>query len=283
METLPDIQQTEPKIKLPIRQVGVEGLDIPLRLELRKGGAVDMMAKASIRTNLTADVKGISMSRLLLTLKPYLHLPLKSKLIKKILFDIKNNLNSYESFIKFEFTLPVEKKSPVSEYEFPIFYKCRFEGQLYEYEKQDIFKFYEGVIIQYASYCPCSAELCKTLETSGYPHNQRSFAHVLVEVDVEKGYYIWLEDIIEAIESKIKTLPYPIVKRTDEKEIARIAIENPLFVEDAIREISNVLNHIDGISDWIVKCIHEESIHTSEAIAVNWKGKKDGFNGKIFI
>jgi GTP cyclohydrolase I len=285
MIDLPDVQQTEPKIKIPIRQVGVENLDIPLKLELRKGGALDVMAKASIRTNLSSDVKGISMSRLLLTLKPYLNLPIKSKLIKKILLDLKTNLGSKESFMKFQFNLPVDRKSPVTENKFPIFYKCRFEGQLCESVEcsEDVFKFYEGVIIQYASYCPCSAELCKTLPIPGYPHNQRSFAHVLAEVDVDKGYYIWLEDIIEAVESRIKTIPYPIIKRADEKEIARIASENPMFVEDAIREISFALDNINGISDWIVKCVHEESIHTSEAIAINWKGKDGGFNGKRFI
>jgi GTP cyclohydrolase FolE2 len=35
--------------------------------------------------------------------------------------------------------------------------------------------------------------------------------------------------------------------------------------------------------DWIVKCIHEESIHTSEAVAVNWKGITGGFDGRRYI
>ena len=37
------------------------------------------------------------------------------------------------------------------------------------------------------------------------------------------------------------------------------------------------------LRDWIVKCSHEESIHTSEAIAINWKGIPNGFDGRRFI
>ena len=89
--------------------------------------------------------------------------------------------------------------------------------------------------------------------------------------------------MIEAVESVIPTLPYPIIKREDEQEIGRIAAENPMFVEDAIRAISQSINSVNGVADWIVKCSHEESIHTSEAIAINWKGTPHGFDGRRFI
>jgi len=220
------------------------------------------------------------MSRLLLTLKPYLDLPLKQKLIKKILEDLRTNIGSTSSFMKFNFRMPIMRKSIKSDNEFPIYYKCRFEGQL----KNEEFSFFQGVVIQYASYCPCSAELCKHLNennSAGFPHNQRSFADILVQV--KEPNYVWLEDIIETVETKIETLPYPVIKRVDEQEIARVAADNPLFVEDAIRLISNQLNNMGTLYDWIVKCSHEESIHTSEAIAINWKGVEGGFSGRRFL
>ena len=290
---LPDIQCSLPKIQLPIKQVGVENVEVPFKLESKYGGFHQLNANVSIRTSLDKDTKGISMSRLLLTLKPYLDLPLKHTLIKKILKAIKRNVGSDSSYMKFEFRMPIQRHSIKSENEFPIYYKCRFEGQLYKTiefietgvtEEVDKFRFFQGVTIQYASYCPCSAELCSHLNqngSKGFPHNQRSFADILVEV--EEPNYIWLEDIIELVEQRIKTLPYPVIKRDDEMEIARVAAENPMFVEDAIREISNGLNEKSGIIDWLVKCIHEESIHTSEAIAVNWKGIPGGFNGQRYL
>ena len=280
-ECLPDIQCSVPDIQIPIMQVGVENVEVPFLLELKYGGYRQLIANVSLTTNLDAETKGISMSRLLLTLKPYLELPLKSALIKVILEDLIKNLETTIASMKFEFRMPISRKSILSDNEFPIYYKCKFEMKRQIDGSSDLTWFYQGVKIQYASYCPCSAELCGALDEKGYPHNQRSFADVLVEV--VEPHYVWLEDIIETIESQIKTLPYPIIKRVDEQEIARIAAQNPMFVEDAIRKISQALNDREDIYDWIVKCVHEESIHTSEAVAINWKGVFQGFDGRRFI
>jgi len=281
-ECLPDVQCTVPDIQIPIMQVGDENVEVPFKLESKYGGFHQLNANVSMTTNLDEATKGISMSRLLLTLKPYLDLPLKRTLIELILEDLIKNLETTMASIKFEFRMPVIRKSVLSDNEFPIYYRCRFEGQSVNGNE---FKFYQGVRIQYASYCPCSAELCSHLnenEKAGYPHNQRSFADILIECGSET-HYIWLEDIIESVEKKLVTLPYPVIKRIDEQEIARVAAENPMFVEDSIRRISDVLDNIPGINDWIVKCSHEESIHTSEAIAVNWKGIPNGFNGNRYL
>jgi GTP cyclohydrolase I len=278
---LPDVQCSSANIERPIYQVGVENVELPFQIEMKSGGFKQLHANVSMRTNLDEKTKGISMSRLTRTLKPFLDLPLKQTLIKEILYKLKENLETEESFMKFEFKYPLLRQSILSDNIFPIYYKCRFEGQLFS--KEDRFQFYQGATIQYASYCPCSAELSKHLEdheSKGFPHNQRSYAHILIECDPD--HYIWLEDIIEAVESNIKTLPYPIIKRVDEQEIARVAAENPIFVEDAIRIISTELDKLP-IKDWIVKCIHEESIHTHEAIAVNWKGVRGGFDGRRYL
>lgn len=289
---LPDIQGTEPMIKRAIQQVGVENVIVPFLLQLKSGGMRQMRADVSMRTNLEAGVKGISMSRLLRTLKKYIDVPLKQSLIYEILKDLAKNIVSKESHMKFNFMLPIEKKSPITDNSFPIYYKCSFEGQMKAESFEEVdkkgteytFRFFQGVVIQYASYCPCSTELCNDLKSkglNGFPHAQRSFAHVLIQG--KQSVYIMLEDIIEAVERAVKTIPYPIIKREDEQEVARIAAENPIFVEDAIRAISEELDNMEGISDWIVKCVHEESIHTSEAIAINWKGVEGGFDYKNYL
>jgi len=298
-KTLPDVQKSEPNIKIPIMQVGVENVEVPFKLESKYGGFHEMTANVAIRTSLDADTKGISMSRLLLTLKPYLDLPLKSKLIEEILKKIIENVGPSKTpgasgaYMTFDFRLPINRKSIISDNQFPIYYKCRFEGQVYDAEITEVdkitkkrewyYRFFQGATIQYASYCPCAAEVFSVLNSKGFPHNQRSYAHVMVEINTYGKQYIWLEDIIEAVEGGIPTLPYPVIKRVDEQEIARVAGENPMFVEDAIRSISSSLDNIDGVIDWIVKCSHEESIHTSEAIAINWKGVLGGFDGRRYL
>ena len=279
--SLPDIQTTSPPtIPRKIYRTGIQNLEVPFMLESKFGGYHEMIANVSITTDVEEHIRGISMSRLLITLKKYLRKPLKHFLIEEVLTDLIKNLEARSSAIKFEFKLPILRKSILSPNEFPLYYKCKFEGYL----KLGRFSFFQGVVVQYASYCPCSGELCKDLEKKGkqgFPHAQRSYAEVLIET-VEPNY-VWLEEIIELIEKAVVIVPYPIIKRTDEQEIARIASENPMFVEDAVRAISEALDSKGDIYDWIVKCTHEESIHTSEAIAINWKGVPNGFDEKYYL
>jgi len=279
---LPDIQCEEPPVKIPIKQVGVQNVRVPIKIDSRDTTSHDAIAKVSISTNLNENTKGISMSRLHRNLVPHLETPLKHQSLKIILEDIREKMDcgSTNSFIKFEFEIQKDKKSPVTNNVGPQFYKCSFEGRLID----NTFRFFEKVIVQYASYCPCSASLSENLTyygMTGFPHAQRCFAELLVEVDLNK--IVWLEDLIELIETSVKTIPYPILKRIDEQEVAKIAARNPMFVEDSIRNICNSINSKDGIIDWIIKCTHEESIHPSDAISINWKGIEGGLNGLIYL
>ena len=292
-DQLPDVQELHaPPVNIMINQAGVEKLKLPFSLALAPGTGkyCNLVADVTITTDVNKNKKGISMSRLLLTLNKHLHLPLNRILVEYVMKDIIKEVGSENCYIKFEFDLPVEKKSPLSNYSFPIYYKCSFAGKM----SHNNFRFFQGVVVQYSSYCPCSAELSKDLENKGgnhgFPHAQRSYANILAEMETNKNEdkrdpsdYIWLEDIIETVNSILKTQPYPIIKRPDEQEIARIASENPMFVEDAIRYLSKGLDDFRYIKDWIVKCSHEESIHTHDAIAVMWKGITNGFDGRKYL
>jgi len=276
---LPDVQhESKPEFPIRINQVGVQNVKVPFKLDSRFGGTREIVANVTMTTDLREDMKGISMSMLIRTLKNYLDKPLKHPLIRDILKEFRTAVeaNSHESNLRFEFELPIYKRSPKTTHVFPQFYQCSFEGKLIG----DSFRFFEKVIVQYGSYCPCSVSLCEDAG-KGFPHAQRAFAEVLVEVIPPN--IVWLEDIIDIVEGSVKTCVYPILQRVDEQEIARIASENPMFVEDAIRRIANGLNNDDNIFDWIVKCTHQESIHTSDAMAICWKGLENGFNGSYYL
>lgn len=283
IDSLPDIQHTMfPEVKLPINQVGVENVKTKFVLRGKDGSVNHILANVSMSTDLSSEIKGISMSKLLRTLIKYLDTPLNHDVIDEILreFRIEVETNSSNSFMRFDFEYPILKQAPISKLEFPQFYKCAFEGRLVGKK----FNFYQKVVVPYQSYCCCSASLCEHLELNGkkgFPHAQRAFATVLVEVVLSE--ILWLEDIIDIVEKAVVNVTYPLLRRKDEQEVARIAAENPMFVEDAIRFISKGLNDDPRIFDWIAKCSHEESLHTSEAIAINWKGIKGGFDGLLFL
>jgi GTP cyclohydrolase I len=279
-DNLPDVQEkNSPEYEIYIPKVGVENIKLPFNLLLRNGNKRQLIANTSISTDLADDKKGISMSRLLLSIEPWIDHGLNWDIIKKCLDDISESIGSKNSYIKFDFELPMDKASPITNHHFPIFYKCYFEG----HKHNKSYEFFQSVEVQYSSYCPCSAALSEDLVNNGFPqgfpHAQRSYAKVILNIDLVEKKYVWLEDIIDVINNNIHTQPYPIIKRLDEQEIAKIASENPLFVEDAVRIISYHLNKLMGYSiiDWIVKCKHEESIHTHEAIAINYAKVANGF------
>jgi GTP cyclohydrolase IB len=283
MNDLPDIQHTSnPEFPLYINQVGVSEVKAPFKLESMYGGIYDLVGTVEMTTDLKPEIKGISMGMLLRHLLNYLNQPLKHTLIKKILEEFKTvvETDSTNSMIKFEFELPIYKKAPKSNIIFPQFYKSGFIGKLHDEE----YRFFQKVQIFYGSYCPCSASLCDHLlknGSGGYPHAQRSYAELLVEIKPENT--IWLESLIELLENSVKTATSPILRRVDEQEYARIAYENPMFVEDSVRRIKNSLNKNDLIYDWIVRCVHMESIHTNNAISSCWKGISNGFDGRYYL
>lgn len=283
MTELPDIQHSEkPKNQIYINKVGVENVKVPILLESKDGVVHELLANVEMTTDLREDIKGISMSMLLRTLIKYLNKPLKHEVICSILSEFKEAVetNSEHSMIKMDFDLPIIKTAPISHLEFPQYYRCSFAGKL----DHDEFRFFQKVRVQYQSYCPCSASLCCDLKSKGrdgFPHAQRSFCDLLVEVKPENR--VWLEELIFLVELAVKNEVYPILRRMDEQEVARLAAENPMFVEDAIRQIIHFLNMDKGIYDWVVKCSHEESLHMNEAIAKAWKGIPNGFRGTYFL
>jgi len=275
-DNLPDIQGTEPEFQRPIQQVGVSSVKLPMLLQGKDSDEFySIPANVSLRVSLKDSIKGISMSRLTRALIGYLDKPLKKSLIKVLLNELCEKVESEHAFIKFEFELPINRDSPISDYSFPIYHKCSFEGHL----ENGNFRFFQKTVVQYSSYCPCSTELCRDLGSKGhqgFPHAQRCFAHVTIEQDVNNT--IWLEDIIHEIETAAVNLPIVVIKRPDEQELARIAGTSQFFVEDVIRRIGQNLDSVVGVKDYYIKCIHEESIHTSDAIAIMYKGVPGGFD-----
>ncbi len=279
MDNLPDIQEnTVPPVRTLINWVGVSDIELPFLLMLRDGssGYVQVNAKTEMMCQLDGETRGISMSRFLRTLKPFLRQPMKRTVMERILKKFLEVHQTNEVSLKLEFKIPVIKKSPLSDNEFPQYYDCSFRCI---YSKTQ-FRFYESVRVQYAAYCPCSSALCQ-YGKHGYPHSQRAFADVLVRTNPRA--YVWLEDIIDLVETAVKNVPYPIIKRSDEKWIAGVAKSHPMFVEDAIRHISHVLHKTKNILDYYIRCTHEESIHPSNAVAVNWRGVEGGFDENTYI
>jgi GTP cyclohydrolase I len=106
--------------------------------------------------------------------------------------------------------------------------------------------------------CPCSKEI-----SARGAHNQRG----IVSVRVRTSAMVWLEEIIELIESCASCALFPVLKRPDEKWVTEHAYDNPRFVEDMVREVALAFDNDSRITTYEIEVENEESIHAHNAYA----------------
>ena len=293
-EDIADIQeQTEGFPRKAIKKVGINGVQVPLKV-LRKDKSINQSsADVSVYTNLTDKVKGANMSRYRIVTEDYLigkDLNLR-EYIRELLKATRNTLEATDSYVKIKFDYYMVKEAPASKIKSHMNYKCCIEGKQYfkkeylgvevkDYDPKDnpSLSGYKDVLhediyltveVPYTSLCPCSKEI------SDYgAHNQRSFATVKVKLIDDE--IMWIEDVIDLVEGVASAPIINGLKRTDEAYQTEHMYENPRFVEDMVRVVAVELDEkfLDKvISDYSVVVNHEESIHLHNACAIITAGR----------
>jgi GTP cyclohydrolase I len=110
------------------------------------------------------------------------------------------------------------------------------------------------------SLCPCSREI------SLYgAHNQRS--HIIIAATLAAGEVLAVEELIDLAEASASCQLWGLLKRPDEKYVTERAYENPMFVEDLVRDIAVKLAADPRIARYEVSSENFESIHNHSAYA----------------
>lgn len=123
-----------------------------------------------------------------------------------------------------------------------------------------------GIKVPINTLCPCSKEISKY-----GAHNQRG----VVSVSLEFSKLIWFEDIINDVESCASAPIYSLLKRADERFLTEHAYENPMFVEDIVRCVADILKKNNNIKWFRVEAENFESIHNHNAYAMTESRYKD--------
>jgi GTP cyclohydrolase I len=143
--------------------------------------------------------------------------------------------------------------------------------EAYMDERNKVRKFIH-LTFEYSSACPCSYELAEharlTRDVAAIPHSQRSEAHITVEL---KGD-LFIEDLVELSREAMMTETQVLVKREDEQAFAELNGAYQKFVEDAARLFYEKLNPHPSIKDFVVRCVHMESLHSHDAVSRISKG-----------
>jgi GTP cyclohydrolase I len=202
--------------------------------------------------DLPHQFKGTHMSRFIEILNDHREDIALDKL-EVILSDMKKKLGASTAHLEMEFPYFIEKRAPVSKAKGLMEYRCSFVASL-----SDRFDFELGISIPVTSLCPCSKEL------SDYgAHNQRS----IISVRVKYCDFIWIEDLVALVEGCGSSPVYSLLKRVDEKHVTERAYENPKFVEDIVREVTEKLLAESRITWFSVEAENFESIHKHSAYA----------------
>src|SRR5205823_626776 len=102
-------------------------------------------------------------------------------------------------------------------------------------------------------------------------HNQRGLIDVEVRsvasVDGEPQL-IWIEELVEIAEGSASAPIYPLLKRPDERYVTMQAFDNPVFVEDMVRNVGARLRDDARVAWFRVRATNDESIHNHSAFAV---------------
>lgn len=176
--------------------------------------------------------------------------------IKGCIEEIRKRLQAQDAELEFKFKFFIEKKSPVTNLASTMSYECIFKGII----ENGNYKFILGVEVPVTTLCPCSKEI-----SDNGAHNQRAFIRVRVSYDETE--HIWLEDLVEMIETCASCPVYPLLKREDEKFVTEKAYSNPKFVEDVLRDVVVKLRNDKIVKEFEVECEAFESIHNHSAWA----------------
>jgi GTP cyclohydrolase I len=247
-----DIQSQTDKREVAIDKVGVKHIKYPIVVDDKARKRQHTIAEIDMYVDLPREHRGTHMSRFVEVLNTYREENLVDNL-ENLLTMIKQKLNSQKAYIYVRFTYFVEKLAPISKKSSLLDYDCSFEASL-----SDQFEFFICVTVPITTLCPCSKEL------SQYgAHNQRSY----VTVKVRYNSFVWLEELIEIVESVASSEIYPLLKRPDEKYVTERAYDRPAFVEDIVRDVTVKLRSDERIVWYSVESENMESIHNHSAYA----------------
>ncbi len=255
--TLPDHAADADHRDQAIDQVGIAELRWPMSVWDRDHERQQTVGQLSLSVGLPADVRGTHMSRFLEVLNGFTA-ELSLRTVPDLLGEVQRRLGAEDAFLDVRFPYFLRRTAPASGARSWMDYACAFRAA----RRGDETDFVLQVAVPVTTVCPCS----KAISDRG-AHNQRG----VVTAAVRFERMVWIEDVVEVIESCASSPVYALLKREDEKHVTEQAYDRPRFVEDLVRDVVLGLRALEGVSWLDVRVDNQESIHNHAAWArVRW-------------
>lgn len=254
MAELTDTQSERDHRQVAIDRVGVRSLRFPMRIRDRDGHEQHTVALVSLAVDLPHHHKGTHMSRFVQVLHAHGQV-MDVKGIAGMPRELLKKLHAERAHVEFRFPWFRAKPAPVTKSVGLLDYGVIFEVNA----TSDDIDFVVTVEVPVATLCPCS----KAISDRG-AHNQRG----VVTFAVRFTQPVWIEELIELVEASASCQLYSVLKRPDEKFVTEAAYDNPVFVEDLVRNVAVKAAQHPHIKWFKVEAENFESIHNHNAYAM---------------
>ena len=255
-----DIQSLRDDRNIALDQVGVTDLSYPITVYDRAKKEQKTIARFTMSVSLPHHFKGTHMSRFIEVIEAHQGL-VTMKTLPGILRELKRKLAAERARIEVKFPYFMERSAPVTKAKGLMDYECSFAGEVNGGDDD----FVVGVRVPVTSLCPCS----KAISKYG-AHNQRGLITIQVRSARSKRGHrkiIWIEELVDVAERSASAPVYPLLKRADERYVTMQAYDNPVFVEDIVRNVAVELQKDRRVGWFSVEAVNMESIHNHSAFA----------------
>ena len=249
-----DVQGSHDTRQIAINQVGIKAIRHPVKVLDKSSGIQHTVAVFNMYVSLPHNFKGTHMSRFVEILNSH-EREISVENFPAMLRDMVEKLEAQTGRIEMNFPYFINKAAPVSGVQSLMDYDVTLIGDISHGKIESTIK----VVVPVTSLCPCS----KKISERG-AHNQRS--HITVTVRI--NHHLWIEEIVQLVESEASCELYGLLKRPDEKYVTERAYDNPKFVEDAVRDVAARLHSEPRVEAFVVESENFESIHNHSAYAL---------------
>lgn len=255
-----DVQGRSDDRGIALDRVGVSDLRYPIVVLDKEHERQRTIASVSMSVSLPHHFKGTHMSRFVEVLNKH-NGEVTMRTLPAILRELRQKLDAEAAQIDLDFPYFLERAAPVSGAKALMDYDCGFSGR----DSGAAQDFVLRVRVPVTSLCPCSKEI------SDYgAHNQRGYITIEVRsaLDAEgQPQLVWIEELIALSEQSASCPVFPLLKREDERYVTMTAYDNPVFVEDMVRNVAVALRADERVAWFRVHAVNQESIHNHGAFA----------------
>jgi GTP cyclohydrolase-4 len=292
---LPDTQDKLPNIPVHLTRVGVKGVKKLLKIERENKRPIVLIPTFDAYVDLPSTQRGIHMSRNPEAISEVLEeavdgtaVEIESLCAEIVSLLLKKHKYAKRAEVSMKSDFMIMKKSPVTELKTQEMTKIMADAIGIRNKEEVVIRKMIGAEVIGMTVCPCAQETVmenskqkllefldedttkKVLENVSFAsHNQRGVGSIMIEVPAQQ--IIRGEEIIQIIEDSMSSSVCELLKRTDENAVVVKAHENPMFVEDCVRNMVNrIVQHFSYLPDdtmITVRQINEESIHRHNAFA----------------